>query len=116
MNNSEVNNKHINKDGKLKTILSIWYFKRKIFPYGRLVKHNSILCAHGGMQKWGVKYWGNYYAVVNWIKVRTLLAIASIHEFPSRSIDFVLAYPQYDLDVDVFLWLHLVMVVYRNRV
>ena len=28
MNNTEVNNKHKNKYGKLKTILSIWYFKR----------------------------------------------------------------------------------------
>ena len=51
---SEVNNKHKNKYGKLKTILSIWYFKRKRFPYRNLMKHNVILCAHGVMQQWGV--------------------------------------------------------------
>ena len=51
MKNIEVNNKHKNKDGKLKTILSIWYFKRKRFPDGILMKHKSRLCAHGGIQK-----------------------------------------------------------------
>ena len=55
--NSEVNNKNKNKYGKLKTNLSVWYFRRKIFPDGRLIKHKSKLFAHGGMQKWGVEYW-----------------------------------------------------------
>ena len=34
MKNSEVKNKHENKDGKLKTILSIWCFKYNRFTYG----------------------------------------------------------------------------------
>ena len=33
MKNIEVNNKHKNKYGNLKTILSFWYFKCKILPY-----------------------------------------------------------------------------------
>ena len=49
MENSEVKNKNNNKYGKLKTILSIWHFKRKIFPDGRLIKHKAIICAHGGI-------------------------------------------------------------------
>ena len=48
---SEVNNKHKNKDGKLKTILSIWSLKRKRFPYGIWMKQKSRLCAHGGMKQ-----------------------------------------------------------------
>ena len=43
MKNSEVNNKHKNKDGKLKTILSIWYFKRKRLIEGRLTKQKLIM-------------------------------------------------------------------------
>ena len=35
MKEREVNNKYKNKDGKLKTILSIWYFKRKRSLDGR---------------------------------------------------------------------------------
>ena len=47
----EFNNKHKNKDGKLKTTLSIWYFKHKIFPNGKLVKHKARLCPQGEMQQ-----------------------------------------------------------------
>ena len=49
MKNSEVNNKHKNKDGKLKTILSIWSFKRKILLYGISTKNKARLCAHVGI-------------------------------------------------------------------
>ena len=40
-----------------KTILAIWYFRRKRFPNGRINKHKARICAHGGMQQYGVKYW-----------------------------------------------------------
>ena len=39
-----------------KSILAIWSFKRKRFPDGRLNKHKARLCAHGGMQQWGINY------------------------------------------------------------
>ena len=35
--------------------------------------------------------------------MRSILAIEIIHEFPSRSIDFVLDFHQDDLDVDIFM-------------
>lgn len=38
--------------GSHKTILAIWSFKRKRYPYGTLNKHKARLCAHGGMQQW----------------------------------------------------------------
>ena len=56
MKNSEVKNKHKNKYGKIKTILSVCYFKHKRLPDGRLTKQKSRLCSHGGMQQLGVKY------------------------------------------------------------
>ena len=46
---SEVKNSHKNKDGKLKNILSIWYFKQKILSYGRWLKQKYRLYAHWGM-------------------------------------------------------------------
>ena len=54
--NNEVNNNHKSKDKKLKTILSIWSFKRKRFPDRRLMKHKSRICAHVGKQQLGVNY------------------------------------------------------------
>ena len=101
--NIEVNNKNKNKNSTLKNILFIWYFKRKIFLSGKLRKHKSRVVAHEGMQKCWVNHWENYSPVVNWINVGSILAIASIHEFPTRSMDLVLAFPQSELDVDVFM-------------
>ena len=40
-----------------KTIMSIWSFKRKRLPFGMILKYKARLCAHGGMQQWGVNYW-----------------------------------------------------------
>jgi hypothetical protein len=88
-----------------KTIMAIWSFKRKRFPDGTLNKHKARLCAHGGMQTWGHNYWETYAPVVNWASVRLILAIAKIHGLPSKSIDFVLAFPQADLEVPVYMQL-----------
>ncbi len=90
-----------------KTIMSIWSFKRKWFPDGTLNKHKACLCAHGGMQTWGTTYWETYAPVVNWASVCLLLAVAKIHGLPSKSIDFVLAFPQADLKVPVYMELTL---------
>ena len=68
------------------------------------------------MQQWGVKYWKTYNPVVNCIIVRSILDTASIHEFTSKSIDFVLAFSEADLDVDVFMDIPLVIGFDRNRV
>jgi hypothetical protein len=40
----------------VKTIQATWSFKRKCYPDGTLNKHKARLCAHGGMQQWGVSY------------------------------------------------------------
>jgi hypothetical protein len=40
---------------------------------------------------------------VNWISVRLLLILAILHGLETKSIDFVLAFPQADLDTNVFM-------------
>jgi hypothetical protein len=86
-----------------KTIMSIWSFKHKRYPDGTLNKHKACLCAHGVMQTWGTNYWETYAPVVNWASVRLLLAVTKIHGLPSKSINFVLAFPQADLEVPVYM-------------
>ena len=56
MKNSEVKNKQNNKDGKLMTILSIWYYKRNILPDVRLMKQGYRLFVHRSIQQWRVNY------------------------------------------------------------
>ena len=55
------------------------------------------------MQTWGVNYWETYAPTVNWISVRFLLVVAEIMQLETRAIDFVLAFPQADLDVPVYM-------------
>ena len=86
-----------------KTILSIWAFKVKRNPDGRILEHKAQLNAHGGMQRWGIDYWETYAPVVNWISVRLLLILSIIHSLNTKSIDFVLAFPQATLERDVFM-------------
>ena len=50
------------------------------------------------------------------MRVRSLLAIASIHGFPSRSIDFVLAFTLSNLGMDVLMEIPLGIGVDGNRV
>ena len=57
------------------------------------------------MQQWGENYWETYSPVVNMLTVKLLLVIAKIHRLDSKSIDFVLAFPQADLDVDIWMGL-----------
>jgi hypothetical protein len=88
-----------------KPIKAIWSFMRKRFPDGCLNKHKARLCTHGGMQCWGENYWETYSPVVNMISVKLLLVIAKIHglELELKSVDFVLAFPQADLDIDIWM-------------
>jgi hypothetical protein len=86
-----------------KTIQTIWSFKQKRYPNGTLNKHKARLCAYGGMQQWGVSYWETYSPVVNMLIVRLLLALCNIHGLESKSIDFILAFPQADLKFDIWM-------------
>ena len=86
-----------------KTILAIWLFRQKQLPDGSMSKYKAQLCTHGGMQRWGENYWETYAPVVNWISIRVLLILSLIFDLKTRSLDFVLAFPQAKLDVDIFM-------------
>ena len=51
------------------------------------------------MQRWDENYWETYYPVVNMLSFILLLFIAHIHGLNSKSIYFVLASPQADIDI-----------------
>ena len=86
-----------------KTIMKIYSFKRKHYPDGNLNKHKAILCAHGGQQTWVQDYWDTYSPVVTCDSVRLLLIVAKIHKLYSKSIDFVLVFPQTDLPISFYM-------------
>jgi hypothetical protein len=88
-----------------KPIQAIWSFKRKQSPVGTLVKHKARLYVHGGMQQWGTNYWETYSPVVNMVTVHLILLLAQIYKLDLNAIDFVLAFPQAELDVNIWMYL-----------
>jgi hypothetical protein len=63
------------------------------------------------MQQWGVSYWETYSPMVNMLMVCLLLALCNIHGLESKSNNFVLAFPQANLDGDIWKELHTGIVV-----
>jgi hypothetical protein len=95
---------HATIDKKNKPLQAMWAMKRKRIPgTGAISKYKARLNAHGGQQEEGVNYWDTYAPVVCWMSVRLMLILTLAEGLQSRSIDFTLAYPQADLDVDIFL-------------
>jgi hypothetical protein len=55
------------------------------------------------MQTWGQNYWETFAPVVKLASVQLILDIAKIHGLSSKSIDFVLAFPQAELQIPVYM-------------
>ena len=72
----------------------IWSFKINRSPYGRPIKYKFFLCAHGGMQIWGMNYWETYPPVVNWLYITSMISLIILRELHNKSVDFILAYTQ----------------------
>ena len=41
--------------------------------------------------------------MVKWLSVRIMLTLTVLEKLHSRSVDFVLAYPQAELDIDIYM-------------
>jgi hypothetical protein len=85
-----------------KMIIAIWSFKQKWFPDGTSNKHKAPLCSHGRQQTWGQDYYLGYICTQSH-SVCLLLIVAKIRGLQSKRINFVLAFPQLNLDVPIFM-------------
>jgi hypothetical protein len=83
---------------------AVWAFKRKRRIDTREVyKHKARLNIHGGKQTHGVNYWETYSPVVNWFSIRLCLTFSLLFDWHTRQIDFVLAFPQAEVECDLFM-------------
>jgi hypothetical protein len=51
----------------------------------------------------GQDYWDTYAPVIMWGSIGLLLIVAKIHGLKSKSIDFILAFHQVNLDIPVYM-------------
>ena len=87
-----------------KVLPSVWAFKQKRrIDTRKVYKHKARLNVHGGHQKHGVNYWETYSPVVTWQSIRQCLILAILNNWHTRQIDFVLAFPQADVECDIYM-------------
>jgi hypothetical protein len=65
--------------------------------------HKARLNMHGGQQEFGKDYWETYAPVVTWALIRLLLILTLMYGWYTTQIDFVLAYPQADVETDLYM-------------
>jgi Reverse transcriptase (RNA-dependent DNA polymerase) len=83
---------------------AVWAMRRKRrISTGEVYKWKARLNIHGGKQTHGVNYWETYAPVIGWTTIRLYLILALLNERKTRQIDFVLAYPQADIECDLYM-------------
>ena len=83
---------------------SVWAMRRKRnLTTGEIVKHKARLNLHGGMQEYGVNYYETYSPVVTWFAIRLMIVFSILFNRAMRQIDFVMAYPQAPIEMDMYM-------------
>ena len=83
---------------------AVWSMKRKRrLDTQEVYKHKARLTVHGGQQQHGINFWETYAPVVSWSSIRLFLTHAIRRGWHTRQVDFVLAFPQADVETDIFM-------------
>ena len=83
---------------------SVWAMRRKRkIATQEVYKWKARLNIHGGKQEYGLNYWETYSPVVTWATVRLILILVILNKWASRQVDFVLAFPQADIECPLYM-------------
>jgi hypothetical protein len=88
-----------------KILSSVWAFKRnkRQIDNRKVYKHKARLNIRGGQQTHGVNYWETFSPVVNWFSIWLCMTFTLIFDWYTGQIDFILAFPQADVECDLFM-------------
>jgi hypothetical protein len=83
---------------------SVWSMRRKRdLTTGAISKHKARLNLHGGKQEFGINYYETYAPVVTWFAIRLLIVFGLLFGWALRQVDFVMAYPQAPIEIDMYM-------------
>jgi hypothetical protein len=83
---------------------SVWSMRRKRDLTSNQVKsHKARLNLHGGKQVYGMNYFETYAPVVTWFAIRLMIIFGIIFRWALRQVDFVMAYPQAPIEMDIYM-------------
>ena len=88
-----------------KPIPMVWTLQHKWDPAGEILKWKAHLCAGGHCQVFGDTYWTTFAHVVSWTTAWCIFIMALLLGWHMRSIEFVMAYTQADMKIDIFMQL-----------
>jgi hypothetical protein len=83
---------------------SVWSMRRKRDLATNQVKsHKARLNLHGRKQVYGMNYFETYAPVVTWFAIRLMIIFRIIFGWYLRQVDFVMAYPQAPIEMDIYM-------------
>ena len=86
-----------------KAVGSKWVFKTKHDAEGNIERYKARLVAQGYNQKYGIDYDGRFCPVVRFESIRTVIALAAIHNLKLRQLDITTAFLNGWLKEDIYM-------------
>ncbi|GKA26863.1 retrovirus-related pol polyprotein from transposon TNT 1-94 [Tanacetum coccineum] len=87
----------------LKPIGHKWIFKKKLRPNGTIDKYKACLVAKGYHQKEGQDFFDTYSPITRITFIRTLIAIATIHNMVIHQMDVKTVFLNGELDEEIYM-------------
>ncbi len=85
-------------------IPSVWLMQRKRdLTTNEIKSHKARLNLHGGKQIYGMNYYETYAPVVTWFAIRLMIIFVIIFCWALCQVDFVMAYPQAPIEMDIYM-------------
>jgi hypothetical protein len=83
---------------------SVWSMQHKRdLTTNEIKSHKARLNLHGRKQIYGMNYFETYTPVVTWFTIRLMIIFGIIFCWALRQVDFVMAYPQAPIEMDIHM-------------
>ncbi len=88
----------------MEIVPSVWAMQHKQdLTTGKVTKHKARFNLHGGKQEFGTNYYKTYAPVVTWFAIQLLIVFGILFDWSLRQVDFVMAYPQAPIKMDMYM-------------
>jgi len=77
--------------------------RKRDLTTNEIKSHKARLNLHGGKQIYGMNYFETYAPVVTWFAIRLMIIFGIIFCWALRQVDFVMAYPQAPIEMDIYM-------------
>jgi hypothetical protein len=88
----------------VKPLTTKWVFKIKRGEHGQIIKFKARLCVRGFEQQKGIDFEEVFSPVMRHNSLRTLLALAAVHDYEVKQMDVATAFLHGELEEDVYIW------------